>query len=198
MRFPNRLLLCCAAILAVSAPCLAADDTPEQARAREALRQAMGSPAARTAPAPSTARPAATNIVAVPPGADSDATARAREALREKMAQMESQTQTNAPPGVAVTKQQEKEAKAQLDARTKSTEKAPVLKPSSQAGKAAPMGSPKPAEITQPAFAAMQGPPPPVSAEKQRRLAELLERYRADTVTPEEYQRERAKIIADP
>ncbi len=40
--------------------------------------------------------------------------------------------------------------------------------------------------------------PLPISAEKQRRLAELLTKYKADLITPEEYHRERARILAEP
>ncbi|MDW8380589.1 MAG: SHOCT domain-containing protein [Verrucomicrobiota bacterium] len=35
----------------------------------------------------------------------------------------------------------------------------------------------------------------PLTAEQQARLAELLERYKADQITPEEYHRERQRIL---
>lgn len=35
----------------------------------------------------------------------------------------------------------------------------------------------------------------PLTAEQQARLAELLERYKADQISPEEYHRERARIL---
>lgn len=38
----------------------------------------------------------------------------------------------------------------------------------------------------------------PLSGSKQERLAELLRRYKADAVTPQEYHTQRAKIIAEP
>jgi hypothetical protein len=44
----------------------------------------------------------------------------------------------------------------------------------------------------------LEGPPLPISSEKQQRLRELLERYKVDQVTPEQYQVERAKILAGP
>jgi hypothetical protein len=47
-------------------------------------------------------------------------------------------------------------------------------------------------------FQPLEGPPLPISSEKQQRLGELLQRYRADQVTPEQYQAERAKILAGP
>jgi hypothetical protein len=47
-------------------------------------------------------------------------------------------------------------------------------------------------------FPPLVGPPSPISSEKQQRLGELLQRYKADQVTPEQYQVERAKILAGP
>jgi hypothetical protein len=41
-------------------------------------------------------------------------------------------------------------------------------------------------------------PPPPVSASKVEKLQALLAKYRADQISPEEYQQQRAAIIADP
>jgi hypothetical protein len=47
-------------------------------------------------------------------------------------------------------------------------------------------------------FPPLEGPALPISSEKQQRLGELLQRYKADQVTPEQYQVERAKILAGP
>jgi len=44
----------------------------------------------------------------------------------------------------------------------------------------------------------VQGPPLPISADKQKRLADLLGRYQADEITPAQYHQERAKILAEP
>jgi hypothetical protein len=49
-----------------------------------------------------------------------------------------------------------------------------------------------------PAFATSVGPPPPFSGPKAGRLAELLRRYQADQITPEEYHKQRAAILAEP
>jgi hypothetical protein len=46
-----------------------------------------------------------------------------------------------------------------------------------------------------PAFPPLQAPDLDVPAEKQQRLAELLRRYRADEISPEQYHAERAKIL---
>jgi hypothetical protein len=44
----------------------------------------------------------------------------------------------------------------------------------------------------------LQGPPTGFSAAKEQRLKELLDRYMADEVTPEQYHAERAKILREP
>ncbi len=45
-------------------------------------------------------------------------------------------------------------------------------------------------------FPPLEAPPLPISAEKQQRLAGLLQKYQADQVSPEEYHAERAKILS--
>jgi uncharacterized protein YnzC (UPF0291/DUF896 family) len=37
-----------------------------------------------------------------------------------------------------------------------------------------------------------------VSADKTQRLAELLRKYKAEEITPEEYHQQRAKILSEP
>jgi hypothetical protein len=44
----------------------------------------------------------------------------------------------------------------------------------------------------------VEGPALPISADKQKRLADLLARYQADEITPAQYHQERAKILAEP
>jgi hypothetical protein len=47
-------------------------------------------------------------------------------------------------------------------------------------------------------FPPLKGPPPAVAADKQQRLDELLRKYKADELTPEEYHLQRAKIVGEP
>lgn len=57
-------------------------------------------------------------------------------------------------------------------------------------------------EATQPAgsagYAPIEGPTSPLSAAKQAKLADLLVRYKADSITAEEYHTQRAAILAAP
>jgi archaellum component FlaD/FlaE len=43
-----------------------------------------------------------------------------------------------------------------------------------------------------------QAPPLPISADKQARLKDLTEKYKADQITPAQYHEQRAKILAGP
>jgi hypothetical protein len=44
----------------------------------------------------------------------------------------------------------------------------------------------------------LTGPPSPLPAAKQQKLDELLQQYRADRITPEQYHEQRAKILGEP
>jgi len=47
-------------------------------------------------------------------------------------------------------------------------------------------------------FPQLRGPALPVSAEKEQRLRNLLQQYKLDLISPEQYQSARAKILAEP
>ncbi len=49
-----------------------------------------------------------------------------------------------------------------------------------------------------PSFPPLQGPALPISADKQQRLQELLRQYKANEITPDQYHKERARILAEP
>jgi hypothetical protein len=48
-----------------------------------------------------------------------------------------------------------------------------------------------------PVFPPLQGPASALPSAKQQRLSDLLRRYRADQISPQEYHDERAKILAE-
>ncbi len=48
------------------------------------------------------------------------------------------------------------------------------------------------------AFKPIELPPLPISTEKAQRLTELLQKYKADEISPDQYQTERARILAEP
>jgi archaellum component FlaD/FlaE len=95
----------------------------------------------------------------------------------EKKAKAEAKAKKKAE--AEARKEAEAKAKAQKGKPTQSTTNAPAMK--------------KPAVITRP-----EAPPLPISSDKEQRLQELLKKYKADQLTPEQYQAERAKILAEP
>jgi hypothetical protein len=109
----------------------------------------------------------------LPPSADPAAIEKAREAMRQQIGQLPPE-----PVAPAVQPQ-------------------PVA-PATQAyvARSAPAAKPAPAPKGLPVFEPLQGPPVTISAEKQAQLSALLQRYKADEITPDQYHAERAKILA--
>lgn len=81
-------------------------------------------------------------------------------------------------------------------AAEKANAPAPVVTAPVAPAKSAPVFSPAPV-VAAPSTANLETPVSPLSGSKQDRLAELLRRYKADEVTPQEYHTQRAKIIAE-
>ncbi|MCX7723582.1 MAG: hypothetical protein N2379_11095 [Verrucomicrobiae bacterium] len=95
----------------------------------------------------------------------------------------------------AAVKRAEAEARARHEAEMRARERAskePRPEDKARAAVLAPRPKGRPLAPT------FEMAPLPLSAEKQRRLAELLAKYKADLITPEEYHRERARILAEP
>jgi hypothetical protein len=79
---------------------------------------------------------------------------------------------------------------------------APPAKPAAPAVAPAVKPPPPPANASYPGktlgFPPIGAPPPPVSAQQQADLQALLGKYMANQISPEEYQKERAAILARP
>jgi hypothetical protein len=166
-------------------------DSEAQAKAREALEKAMSQPVPQTTPTPSApaktaAQPAAPAATAtstpsmtmpnVPAGMSSEDTDKVRAALRQKMA--EQQNQPVAVKPVSTT-----------------TPQPVVVKPTTPPPGHHMTTPPGPPPV---AHTAIQAPALPISATKEAQLQELLVRYKADQISPEDYHKERAKILAGP
>ncbi len=104
-----------------------------------------------------------------PPGADEQSIAKARDAMRAKMLDVAVQ-----PP--AGTDQALAEANAREAAEKAHKTRTSFSKTLN--------------------FPPLEGPPLPISGEKQQQLAILLQKYKADQISPEEYHAERAKILS--
>ena len=145
------------------------------------------------APVPAPAvQPAPQAPLAAPTPVDSETIAKAREALRQKMKELEAQ-----PPAEAVTL---------IRPVTKTAPETKPIATQSQGSPVQPEAKPmaekppkKAGKVTgASAFPPLAAPPPSVSADKDQRLQELLRKYRADQITPEEYHQQRAKILGEP
>ena len=194
-------------------------DNEEQAKLRDALRRALvqpnapqsqPAPAAQPAAAPEPtepaptpppaqpqSQPAAVTPVAPPPVTptvvvqtpetyepvpapdDAASIARAREAMRRKLEEMQTDQQPAPAPGTPVA----------------AVAPAPAPKP-------APTPAPAPKTAATPvatsSYKPVDAPASPLPASKQSKLADLLARYRADSITAQEYHAQRAAIIAEP
>lgn len=179
---------------AVTAFCLVANvvqaaDSAQDARLREALRQKMNelnNPAATpVAPAvvtPAPAAPKATKpaTVVVPatvvpapaaaPAASTSAPTDQDDALTARLRQ-------------ALEERMAQEAKFPAKAST-------------VAAPGAPATAVQPA-ATVPGEVPMVAPALPISGSKEQRLEQLLQQYKADQITPEQYHAQRAKILAE-
>jgi hypothetical protein len=113
-----------------------------------------------------------------PSPTDSEAIAKAREAVRQTIGENYDNGGPKADPA-AIAK-----AREAVRQRVSSTD---YTEPASQAGYSPAFN-----------FPPLEGPALPISSQKQQQLSELLQRYKADQVTPEQYQTERAKILAGP
>jgi hypothetical protein len=110
--------------------------------------------------------------------------------MRQKMKDLDTQPSAAAPAVAPAAAKPAPEAKPEV---AKAQE--PMAKPEAKPVAEKP---PKKAVKGAQTFPPIQGPPPTITADKQGRLAELLRKYRAEQVTPEEYHQQRAKILAEP
>ena len=148
-------------------------------------------------PQPVTAQP---DVVKSLPKVDSDRIAQARATMEQKINELNTEAKSPASaksPVVTVPA-----SKAEPVKNVTAVKSAPAKKESherkdaeKQALKAA---TDKKAPPTLSAAMLMDAPPAAVSATKQQRLNDLLVSYKANKITPEEYHRQRAKILAEP
>lgn len=228
MQIPKSLLIICMAALGVSSLHAQRADSDVQAKAREQLRQKIselksqpqGNPVPAAKPiekpvvvapvqpvsqqtvievAPVTP-PAAAIIVAEPAPIDAKNEAekaeQAREVMRKKLEDLNAQDKTVSPAVVKVAPQaaqpKVKVVKPVVVAEPKKAKVTKVAVTEPKKTKAAKKADFDPAFAT-PAVAAA-----PVANSKDAKLADLLQQYKADKITPTEYHLQRAKIISEP
>jgi hypothetical protein len=148
-----------------------------------AAPQPVVSQPAPAASAPVAAQPAPAATYSTPPAAssgDTEETEKLRKAMHDQMMQQQqaNSAATNAPGPTAQPWNQP----------YNSPHPEPGVARSSQSLKQRPA----------PSLPPLAGPPTGLSAAKQQKLDQLLQLYRADQITPQEYHDQRAKILAEP
>ena len=175
--------------------------------------------------APGTAQASPTAAMVAPGASSPDLIEQARQATRAKMAELQSQQNNSAPqpavqpatttvpattkttPPVVTAGKPAQPSKAEIKA-AKEREAAAAKAAAQQAKLAADQEKKAPAEAVMPAakvkpgapapFTPLAGPASSLPALKEQRLQTLLDQYKADKITAEEYHDQRAKIIAEP
>ena len=194
-----------------AAPAPSRVDDEATVRAREAMRQKLreldtqqipGSaptPSAQVAPRqtpPPTAPAAVPMTAAAGQAGDDEATARAREAMRQKLRELDT-PQFPGPasaPSAQATADDEASARARAALRQKMVELDAQPPPPSQAWPGdKPVSAASRADLKP-----LPAPPSPFSGPKEARLADLLRQYKADEISPEQYHKQRAKILTEP
>ncbi len=154
-------------------------------------------------PAPVAASASSAGMFMPPPNPDR---VKAEEVLRQKMAELNAQD-AGAKPAMVMSHSSDADARdvakteAELKARSdaKARAKAPkaVLPPPVETTPGVP-----PPVVISPTVASSTTPPPVIvpaaMGSKEQRLGVLLQQYKADQITPQEYHAQRAKILAEP
>ncbi len=193
--------------LAASERTYSAVDTPQQIQARQALRQKMAeldalsatntaptatpslsAPAAPEKPAPST--PPAAPPPVVPPVATTQKKAPVVPVAPVPVAKIPDSSEFGPVPD-GIEDANTARARAAMRSEMALLQVTPAVPTKS--------GHPKisPARIASTPLV-MEVPPDPLSAAKAARMAELLQRYKEDQITPQEYHKQRAAILTEP
>ena len=136
-----------------------------------------------------TSRGADSSTQAPPPTATSSQTVTNQtEPKKQSAAETKARKEAEKKAKAEAAQKEKAEAKARKEAEAKA--KAEKNKPAESTAKPQ-------AQKTKPVVQPLEAPPLPISTEQDKRLQELLQKYKADQITPEQYQAERAKILGE-
>jgi hypothetical protein len=226
MQVSKFLLTVCTTAVCAGFISVHAQDNPAQAAARAALMNSMNSQSTSTeqptnapilidssgvvpqkpsppapttqiatpAPAPVAAAPvAAAPVVQAPVAApqplDAEAQARARAALLQTMGLPPTETPAATPAPTATVM-----PAPNAVTPTPATPMPPEVKPVA----AMPANASIPQFANEPGYTPIVAPPLPISMTKEQQLETLLAQYKADQISPEQYHKQRAAILAEP
>lgn len=165
-------------------------------------------------PTPPPAISPSADLLVAPAIPDSAEIAKAREEMRKRLAELESQPRPFEPqskpsptlpkPATSVPPAKPSVSFEPVKGIAPETSVVTVYEPEKTRAKGlsakerARMEAERAAMRTPESFNTVQVPPPAISAAKAEMLAELLRKYKTDEITPDQYHKERAKILAEP
>jgi 2-oxoglutarate dehydrogenase E2 component (dihydrolipoamide succinyltransferase) len=201
-------LIGAAAILAAPLSVSAAPDTEAQAKLREALRKKIEEANPPVAPAPAPVAPPVVVAPAAPKPAPAPAVkaptvvvpipaepvAAATPAVPAKAAGADPRFSELPDPDADAQAARIREALRQKIAAERAAAPATAVAP---AKPGAVVWTPAP-KATAAIVTPIETAPSPLSGSKQQRLAALLQLYKSDQITPQQYHTQRAAIIAEP
>jgi len=187
----------------------ASANTEAQARALQALQQKMSElnqhPAEAPESAPTSPEP---QVTAVESAAQAKARAlKAEDAAAQAQAEAQKEAalaeQKHAAEAAAAAAKEEARAQAEAQRQALAEKKQAEAKAKGEQSQEAPkVTSTSAASLNYPGkelgLKPIEPPALPISADKQAQLQALLTIYKADKITPAEYQAQRAKILAEP
>jgi hypothetical protein len=165
----------------VKAPETAATPAPEPKKAAPAVEPATAAPKPAAVEQPAFSPAVAAAVV------ESQKLDQAHQALDAKLRELDKQ---EAAQKAALTQAQVAKTEAPPRAETETPPKAQP-KPEKQPVASKPPKQPRGTPVFQP----IAGPDLPISSDKQQQLSELLQKYKADELSPEQYHAARAKIL---
>ena len=189
MTFSRLLPLLCAAAVGATASAARAEDNAAQSAARIALAKQLFDMNAQ----PATNAPAADAKVMMHPADEAKAPVQPETAPTVSADQSApSVSNSDAAKRAAAEKAA---LAAAMTAKTNSVAQIPVM-PATNSMTA------KPADLNYPGkdigLKPVAAPPLPINNSKQERLQALLDKYKSDQLTPDEYHQQRAAILAEP
>lgn len=201
MRVPNLYPMVCAAVLCGAIVTVCAADNPDQAAARAALEQKMNQlnaqPESTKAQTPATTAPKAQPPASKPVPWAATTSGTVRQPTHATMAHGRPAPTSNGglfgpvpPPSGGYSARATSGGTAQPSGTNVTALPSEMYIESSSNAGAAYAGQKM-------GFKPIQAPPLPITAKQKAQLQALLQKYDANAVTPEQYQAERHKILAE-
>jgi hypothetical protein len=178
-------------------------DANDTARAEKALWEKLNAQGGQGEKASSSAASVSSTPTKTLQPLDTNDIARAERALWEKLNAQSGQAEKASSPAPGVSYPPTTQLNSQNQAKAQAALEQKMAEMNQQQMQTQASSRTAPQSIGQPylgkgmGLQPMEPPPPPVSATQEAELHALLRKYMANLITPEQYQAERAKIMAE-